>query len=122
MKVVFDFSKQQIAIEGDGPALISLLEKVREIAPGLTEINIVTSSQPTPADPSRSMGAGNGGAFAAQEDPTQREFAKSVSPATASERIVTIAVYAKRFQGKDTFSPKEMDDWFTHFGLRNLPR
>jgi hypothetical protein len=123
MKVVFDISNQQIAIEGDGAELISVLEKAREIAPMMTEINIITSPRSAIAPSEQNPISGPGTTANAitgepKSVPTIKEFGKSVSPGTASERIATIAAYVKRFENRETFRPKEMSDWFTHCGFQ----
>ena len=43
MKVVFDVLAGRLAIEGDGPELIKVLEVARELAPAISQIQIVTS-------------------------------------------------------------------------------
>ncbi len=46
MKVVIDISAGRLAIEGDGPDLIKVLEAARSLAPSVTQIQIVTSGEP----------------------------------------------------------------------------
>jgi hypothetical protein len=121
MKVVFDMVAKQITIEGAGADLLAVLEKVRDIAPQVSEIKILTG----PSGPQNNGGSvggvagtdvgGNGaGTVGGKSVPTIKEFGKSVAPSTAAERIATIATYVKRYEKKETFSPKDMNDWFTH--------
>jgi hypothetical protein len=49
---------------------------------------------------------------------TLREFVKLVSPNNLADQIPTIGGYQARYHGHDTFSPKQMADWFTHSGLQ----
>jgi len=111
MKVVFDFSAQQIAIEGDGPQLMELVGKVRELAPKLTHIHIVTNPSAAGAI------AGNGNDNENKHTPpgvgTLKQFARQLSFQNLSERIAAIAYYFKNHEGRETFSPKEMEQWFT---------
>ena len=113
----------QISIEGDGPDLIAVLQQAREIAPKLSEIRLITSpGKLIEAD----SGAVDRDAKARAEIinppkggvPTLREFVKRVSPANLAERIIAIGVYQSRHHAQDSFSPKEMADWFTHAGLQ----
>jgi hypothetical protein len=116
MKITLDFSRNQVSIDGDGPELLNILEKARELMPQLSEINIVTSraSNVDGALGNPPKGPNDG---ASGHIPAPREFAKKIAPATAAERIATIATYQKRYQNRDFFSPKEMEDWFSHFGF-----
>ena len=111
MKVVFDFSAQQIAIEGDGPQLLELIGKVRELAPKLTHIQIVTSHSAT------GVIAGNGNENDNKHNPsgvgTLKQFARQLSFQNLSERIAAIAYYLKNHEDRETFSPKEMEQAFT---------
>jgi hypothetical protein len=114
MRVTFNFASRQVAIEGDAPELVKILELVRGIAPQLPEINIQTGN-----------GGGSGGA--AQENKTvsppingrqlpMREWARRLSLASHVERVTALGYYATKIEGKPSFSPKEMSEWFTHCG------
>lgn len=122
MKVLFDLSRNQVALEGDSPDLMALLQLVRDVAPKLTEIRIITNTQnPRIAEQEQQNGGGSNGAegeVRRQGAPTLREFARSIGPTTLTERIIAIAAYHKRHAGRDTFSPKEMSDWFTICGFQ----
>jgi hypothetical protein len=125
MKVLFDMTRGQISIEGDGPELIEVLKQAREIAPKLAEIRLITGpsseggggpaeANDKPRDDRRGTGHGQG---LRGSVPTLREFSKKISPTNVAERIITVAYYHARYNSQDTFSPKEMSDWFVHSGF-----
>jgi hypothetical protein len=120
MKVQFDLPSGRIAIEGDGPELLKILQAARELAPHVTQIQItsnVTESPPTsseePQRPLSSPSAGN-----SSSNMTMRQFARSLALDNASERIAALAYYINKIEGKPSFSPKEMDGWFTMCGFQ----
>jgi hypothetical protein len=43
---------------------------------------------------------------------------RHVQSSTIAERIAAIAYYATKIEGKPSFSPKEMDGWFTMCGFQ----
>jgi hypothetical protein len=49
---------------------------------------------------------------------TLRQFVRSLTLDNASERIAAIAYYANKVEGRQTFSPKEIDGWFTMCGFQ----
>lgn len=49
---------------------------------------------------------------------TLRQFARSLSLSNAPERIAAIAYYINKIEGRPSFSPKEMDGWFTMCGFQ----
>ena len=122
MKVVFDISAGRLAIEGDGPDLIQVLEAARALAPNISQIQIVTSSnkhtQPQPQE--RQETENNQGAAAGQTASTKtlRQFVRSLTFSNAAERIAAIAYYVNKIEGKPSFAPKEMDGWFTMCGFQ----
>lgn len=118
MKVTFDFARKRIGIEGDGPELVSLLQLVRDIAPKLTGINIVAGEigEPDPEPPGERNG-GRSAKEAGQGFQTLREFARSLTPTNLAERIAVIGYYVAKHDGKNTFSPKEMANWFAMCGF-----
>lgn len=124
LKVTFDFSRRQIGIEGDGPELMQILGIAREIAPQLPSINIetiVTAAQDV-------AGNGHQAATTTTTTPTttvggtapatMRQFIKNLRLENAAERITAIGYYQKHHDGRDAFSPKEMEAWFTQCGLQ----
>ena len=128
MKVVFDLAAGRIGIEGDGPELVSLLQLVRDIAPKIPNIHFSTIAgehQPqTPVKLKPPTDAGSAGGEGAAGSSTGlvsgltlRQFVKSIPLTTASERITAIAYYFKTHEAKNSFSPKEMDNWFTMCGF-----
>jgi hypothetical protein len=120
VKVIFDFSAQQIAIEGDGPELLDLLGKVREIAPKLTHIQI--SPGPGAVQLRSPNGDGGENRRAPNNNPpdvgTLKQFVRQLDFQNQSERIAAIAYYYKVHESRDTFSPKEMEQWFTFAGFQ----
>ncbi len=94
----------------------------RELAPNIAQIQIVTSggelgvsqTQSTQSRDTRN-GADSGRSAAPS---TLRQFARSLSLGNASERIAAIAYYVNKVEGKQAFSPKEMDGWFTMCGFQ----
>jgi hypothetical protein len=117
MKVVFDLRSGRILLEGDGPDLIKVLEAARSVAPHVTQIQITAetidlaesgvSQEPVgrPASPDTTK-------------QTMRQFARSLSLDNVAERVAALAYYAYRVEGKQSFSPKEMDGWFTMCGFQ----
>jgi hypothetical protein len=123
MKVVFDLSAGRLAIEGDGPELIKILEVARDLAPNISQIQIVTSAsdreqaiQPQAQQPNNQQ---NGPETKNPTTPgTMRQFARSLSLSNAPERIAAIAFYVNKIEGRQSFAPKEMDGWFTMCGFQ----
>jgi hypothetical protein len=120
MKVMIDISAGRLAIEGDGPDLIKVLEAARALAPNLSQIQIVTTSAE-----SRPSGAlllkENGHEPSTPQSAatkTLRQFARSLTLDNASERIAAIAYYVNKLEGRQSFSPKELDGWFTMCGFQ----
>lgn len=123
MKVVFNIVNGQVSIEGDGPDLISVLQAVRDVAPKLTEIRLITA----PTHPKQIVAGAGSHDVPTEENkvnlppaggaPTLREFVKQVGPESVADRIVALGFYHSRYQGEDSFSPKQMEQWFDHAGL-----
>ena len=65
MKVLFDLPSGRIAIEGDGPELLKILQAARELAPHVTQIQITsTAAEIAPQyseEPQRTSSTSNGG-------------------------------------------------------------
>jgi hypothetical protein len=121
MKITLDFAANKISIEGDAPQLLEIIAAVREAVPSIEEIVITTNSTraphsgPGPGEslprlPSPPRSGSNGKTLNGQ---TIRQFVRSLPLRTAQERIVAIAYYMKHQEGRDVFSPKEMDGWFS---------
>jgi hypothetical protein len=47
-----------------------------------------------------------------------RQFARSLSLGNSAEKIAALAYYANKIEGKPSFSPKDMDGWFTMCGFQ----
>lgn len=121
MKVVFDVAAGRLAIEGDGPELLKVLEAARSLAPSVKQIQIITSTElsgngepeGTEPAPLQSTGVGH-----VQGPKTLRQFARSLSLNNAPERIAAIAYYINKIENRPSFSPKELDGWFTMCGFQ----
>jgi hypothetical protein len=117
MQITFDFPKQQINIEGQELELVELLKLVREIAPKIPSINIVTQTSKTPPAAITSNGdqprdENNGGRQ------TMRQFVRSIDLGNISERIAAIGYYLKTHANRPCVSPKEMGDLFVQCGFQ----
>ncbi|MEX2185962.1 MAG: hypothetical protein WD875_04170 [Pirellulales bacterium] len=124
MKVTFDLARQSISIEGDSDNLLSVLAAVRDVAPALTQISILTTpagKPSSPPPPANSNGQGNGDGSAPASDltgQTLRQFARGLQLDNASERIAAIAYYEKTNEDRQSFSAKQMDEWFGLCGFQ----
>jgi hypothetical protein len=130
MQVLFDFANHRVVVDGEGQELVSLFSLIRDIAPQLPSITFTsTGSVPPPPHGSgsgsgvpsgASSGSGgantNGGSSGDSPPPGMKQFVKDLSLGSISEKICAIAYYQATYMGKDTFSPREMDMWFTHAG------
>ena len=122
MKVVFDVIAGRLSIEGDGPDLIKVLETARELAPRLSQIQLITSAPAGDVQPS-SVGnstpaSGRASIASSANTATLRQFARSLALTNMSERIAAIAYYVNKIEARPSFSPKEMDGWFTMCGFQ----
>jgi hypothetical protein len=123
MKVVFDVSGGKLAIEGDGPDLLKVLEAARDLVPAVSQIQIITRKDPSPPGPASVSERGENGVQPERGTPaapsgTLRQFVRSLSLDNISERIAAIAYYVNKIEGRPSFSPKEMDGWFTMCGFQ----
>lgn len=124
MKVVIDISAGRLAIEGDGPELLKVLQAARELAPDITQIQIITSGGGNPgtiaqAEAQNSRHARSVATPRQSASPgTMRQFARSLSLNNSAERIAAIGYYANKIEGKQSFAPKEVDGWFTLCGFQ----
>ncbi len=117
MKVIIDISQGKLAIEGDGPDLIKVLEAARALAPSVHQIQIVTSGPAVRNQPA------NGGEVVSATLPpagnkTLRQFVRALALNNTAERIAAIGYYINKIEGRPGFSPKEMDGWFTMCGFQ----
>jgi len=113
VKVLFNIPHQSVSIEGDGPDLIKLLEVVRELAPGLPQITIQAQSAEQSHLQQKNKGRGGNGSRS-----TLRQFARKLHLNSNSEKIAAIAYHKKEVEDIETFTPKEMGDWFTSCGFK----
>lgn len=120
MKVVFDISAGRLAIEGDGPDLLLVLDAARQLAPNISQIQIVTSREPTAQTSSTGhpMSKTERPVATGAANATLRQFARSLTLENAAERIAAIAYYMNKIEGRPSFSPKELDGWFTMCGFQ----
>lgn len=119
MQVVFDFANQRINVDGEGQELVQLFSLLKEIAPQIPSITFSSSSSGakgagTNNDQGGNGNSGNGGSDIKQ---TMRQFVRSLSLGSMSEKICAIAYYQKTVLSRSSFSPKEMGDWFVQCGL-----
>jgi hypothetical protein len=125
MKVVFDVLAGRLSIEGDGPDLIKVLETARELAPTLSQIQLITGNRPVSQSGNAerehsetfTIGLANQSATP-QSAGTLRQFVRSLALDNISERIAAISYYVNKIEGRPSFSPKEMDGWFTMCGFQ----
>jgi hypothetical protein len=116
MKVLFDLRAGRIAIEGDGPDLLKVLELTREIAPRITQIQILADSSDVESE--RHTEERRVPETRPHAPQTMRQFARSLALNNVAERIAALAYYTQVFEGRPSFSPKEMDGWFTMCGFQ----
>lgn len=122
MKVVFDVHQGRLAIEGDGPDLLKVLEAARNLAPNVSQIQIITSQTGAP-EPGLSKSALSEARISTPPPRdgatgTLRQFARSLALDNIAERIAAIAYYVNKIEGRPSFAPKEMDGWFTMCGFQ----
>jgi hypothetical protein len=121
VKVTFDFDKRQIAIDGDAPQMVEILQAARELAPLLSQIQINTvASAPTAARQSAERstgGAATNGSSPVNIGMTMKQWVRQLRLDNNYERVAAIAYYAKMYESRQAFSPKEMSDWFGHCGF-----
>jgi hypothetical protein len=116
MKLVFDVAAGRLAIEGDGPELLKVLDAARTLAPDIRQIQIITSAE------RKERADDEAGATSDAATPraakTLRQFARSLTLENAAERIAAIGYYVNKIEGRQSFSPKELDGWFTMCGFQ----
>lgn len=122
MKVVFDVSLGRLAIEGDGPDLLKVLEAARLLAPNVSQIQIITSRSAPAAvgvlDTSAPPTLEGKQLVTGGPTPTLRQFVRSLALNNMAERIAAIAYYVNKIDGRPSFSPKDLDGWFTMCGFQ----
>lgn len=123
MQVVFDFANKKVVVDGDGPDLVNIFSLIKEIAPKLPSITF-TSTGSVDSSSGGNGGGGNGsgggeggGNSQTGHNQTMRQFVRSLSLGSLSEKITAIAYYQSKVLSRPTFSPKDMADWFTQCGL-----
>ncbi|HVX15308.1 MAG TPA: hypothetical protein VHC22_29230 [Pirellulales bacterium] len=120
MKVIFDIASGRMVIEGDGPDLLKVLEAAKALMPNVKQIQIITSVEPDSGMLAKQDGVNENAVHHAsgQAPKTLRQFARSLSLNNAPERIAAIAYYINKIEGRPSFSPKELDGWFTMCGFQ----
>ncbi len=119
MKVMFDFAAGRLSIEGDGSELLKVLEVARDLSPQISQIQIITSTIERERDESpTAQHTHRTNSVTRREQGTLRQFARSLTLSNSAERIAAIAYYVNRVEGKQAFSPKEIDGWFTMCGFQ----
>lgn len=120
MKVLFDIPLGRIAIEGDGPDLLKVLQAARDLAPHISQIQITADgvgSVPQSTDEPQRPALGTATDRSAN-GMTMRQFARTLSLDNVADKIAALAYYANKIEGRPSFSPKEMDGWFTMCGFQ----
>jgi len=123
MKLTFDFDRRQIVIDGDAPQMVDILQAARELAPHLSQIQLnIAGASPAGAlagsseiKAAATATASNGSAAATGQ--TMKQFVRQLHLANHYERIAAVAYYAKLYENRQAFSPKEMAEWFGHCGF-----
>jgi hypothetical protein len=119
MKIVFDIKAGRIVLEGDGPDLMKVLQAAREVAPHVKQIQITTDSDELKdAHDNAKRPTDRRDESLSPTRQTMRQFARSLSLHNIAERIAALAYYSHKIEGKPTFSPKDMDGWFTMCGFQ----
>ena len=121
MKVVIDVGAGRLAIEGDGPDLLKVLEAARALAPSVSQIQIVTTAEASrerKPDSTKENGANSQVAAQPTGNKTLRQFVRALSLNNIAERIAAVAYYVNKVEGRPGFSPREMDGWFTMCGFQ----
>jgi hypothetical protein len=95
VKVTFDFDKRQIAIDGDAPQMVEILQAARELAPLLSQIQINTvASAPTAARQSAERstgGAATNGSSPVNIGMTMKQWVRQLRLDNNYERVAAIA-------------------------------
>jgi hypothetical protein len=120
MKVVFDLSAGKISIEGESSKLIEVLQAAQQIAPLLSRVEIdrkpAASQDERPG--TRNDVSGQGAGSLPANGRTLKQFVRQLGLDNIAERVAGIAFYEKHYDNRDSFSPKEMGDWFTICGFQ----
>jgi len=117
MRVVFDLVGKRISIEGDGSELVAVLQAAREIAPQITEINLVTGTGNL-ATQTGGQAVNDEGGVEQLVGQTLKQFTRSLDLGNASERIAAIAYYLKHHSEEEIVTPKNMSRLFTTCGFQ----
>ena len=113
IKVTFDPRTGKIIVEGESSDLLAVLAAAQKVAPHFKHMSI------GPATMSEEEEVVRGGESASSSrKPAMREFGKSLSLGNTYERIAALAYHAIKTEGRTSFSPKEMDDWFGLCGFK----
>lgn len=118
MKVVIDIHAGRLAIEGDAPELLQVIEAARQLVPNVSQIQVVMSKEQEIRGENEQQPPTDLPSAASSVRSTLRQFARSLSLGNAPERIAAVAYYINKVEGRPSFSPKEMDGWFTMCGFQ----
>lgn len=118
-RVTFDLREGKILVEGPADDLTKLFDAVRAAAPALKQINIVTND----AVPSSDVKVNERVDHPANlnqnhRPPAMRDFARRFSFENSYQRIAVLAYYAAKYDRQQSFSVKEMNDWFGLCGFK----
>lgn len=117
LKVTFDPRTGKISVEGESKDLIAVLEAAKGVAPHFKHLSVGPAASGAETDESAdgkdAHGAGGGG-----RKPAMRDFGRSLVLDNVYQRIAALAYHAIKIEGRTSFSPKEMDDWFGLCGFK----
>lgn len=116
IKVTFDPRTGRISVEGESKDLIAVLEAAKGVAPHFKHMSIGPASAAGEVEEPTNSGLGGGGSTSRK--PAMRDFGRSLVLNNTYERIAALAYYAIKTEGRTSFSPKEMDDWFGLCGFK----
>ena len=114
-RITFDFTKSQIILEGAEAELLKLIQSVKELAPKISEIRIVSDKQE--ALPHKETAVDSHSQQGIPEK-SLRGFARSLPLNNLYERIGTIAFYVTEKEKRPYFTPKEMENWLLLCGFK----
>ena len=118
MKITFDLRGGRIVLEGTEADSIKLLEAVKAVAPAIKHITLDAKGEsPTTEFPLATVSV-IPGMTASPSTTSLRDFARSLPTSSYYERVATIAYFVAKREGRASFTPKEMEDWFGLCGFK----
>ena len=115
MELILDFQSKRLIIKGeDDQKVLEAVGAVRSLISKF-EVTIVPSGEaikePVPPAPRLIQPS----VFGPNMNTTMREFGKALKPHATSlyDRIAVLAYYATRKEGRTSFTPSELTQWFS---------